>query len=142
MEAAKGAGVLEVEGDFVAVECVVLGCGLQDAGGSHRRIGEFRTEARHGYVQEIGLGLDDLEPSPVCDGHGVDQVGFDGVAGLKVGYVTLAKLDEGSRGTLAQGWVGRGKAMAGAVARGIALALCGDGSSRTRAVGAGGLDLF
>ena len=42
-EMVSGPGELEVEGDFVAVECVVLGCGLQDSDGSHGRIGEFRS---------------------------------------------------------------------------------------------------
>ena len=88
------------------------------------------------------MGLDYLELSPASDGHSVDQMGFDGVAGVKVGYETLAKLDEGRRGILIQGAVGRGEAVAGAVARGIAFALGGDGSSGTGAVGAGGLDLF
>ena len=140
-EMVPGPGELEVEGDFVTVECVVLGCGLQDSSGSHGRIGGFRNEAGHGCVQEIGLCLDYLELSPAGDGHGVDQVGFDSVAGVKVGYETLAKLDEGGRGILAQRWVGRGKAVAGAVARGVAFAVGGDGSSGTSAVGAGGFDL-
>jgi len=99
-EMVPGTGELEVEGDFVPVECIVLGCGLQDSGGSHGRIGVFRTEAGNGCVQEIGLGLDDLEPSPVGDCHGVDQVGFDRVAGMEVGYEISAKLDEGSGGIL------------------------------------------
>ncbi len=88
------------------------------------------------------MGLDDLELSPASDGHGVDQVAFDGVAGMEVCYETSAELDEGRRGILAQGCVGRGEAVAGAVAGGIAFALGGDGSSGTGAIGAGGLNLF
>ncbi len=132
-----GAGELEVEGDFVAVECVVLGCGLQDSGGSYGWIGGIRIKVGYGCVQEIGLGLDDLELSPAGDGHGVDQMGLNDVPGVDVGYEIIAKLDVGTRGILAQGWVGRGEAAAGAVAGGIAFALGGDGSFGTGAVGAG-----
>jgi hypothetical protein len=140
-EAAVGAGELEVEADFVAVECEVFGRGFQDSGGSHGSMGVL-TKACDGGVHEIGLGLDDLKLSPVGDGHRVDQVGFDGVAGLEVGCEIIAKLDEGRWRILVQGAVGGGEAVADAVAGGIAFALGGDGSSGTGAVGAGGLDLF
>jgi len=136
------ASELEVEGDLVAMECVVLGCGLQDLGGSHGWIGGNRAEPSHGCVHEIGLGMDYLELSPVGDGHGVDQPGFDGVAGVKVGYETGAELHERVGRILVEGWVGRREAVTGAVAGGIALALGGDGSSGTGTVGAGGCDLF
>jgi hypothetical protein len=49
-EALTGAGELEVEGDFVAVECVVLGCGLQDSGESDGWIGGFRADLGYGCV--------------------------------------------------------------------------------------------
>ena len=80
-----GAGELEVESDFVAEERLMLGGGLQDSGGSHGAMGEIRTEAGYGCVHEIGLGLDNLKLSPVGDGHGVDETGFDCVAGMEVG---------------------------------------------------------
>lgn len=83
-ETAVGAGELEVEADFVAVECEVFGRGFQDSGGSHGSMGVL-TKARDGGVHEIGLGLDDLKLSPVGDGHRVDQPGLSGVAGMEVG---------------------------------------------------------
>jgi hypothetical protein len=42
-ETAKGAGELELEGDFVTVECVVFPWGLQDSGGSHGATGGIWT---------------------------------------------------------------------------------------------------
>ena len=95
----------------------------------------------HGSIHRNGLGLHDLELSPVGDGHGVDQLGFGDIARPETGQETGAKFDEGCGGIMVQRWVGRGEAVAGTVARGIALALGGDGSSGTGAIGAGGLDL-
>ncbi len=139
-EEAKGAGELEVEGDFVAEEGVVLG-GFQGLGGSHGARG-IGLAPCCGSIYENGLGLDYLELSPVGYGHGVDQAGFYCVAGVEVGYETGAEFEEGGGGILVQRVVGRGEAVAGAVAGGIAFALGGGGSSGTGAVGAGGLNLF
>lgn len=139
-EEAKGAGELEVEGDFVAEKCVVVG-GFQALGGSHGS-GRIRLSVGYGSIDESGLRLDYLELPPVGDGHGMDKASFDCVARVEVGYETGAEIEERSRGILVQGAVGRGEAMAGAVAGGIALALNGNGSSGTGAVSAGGLDLF
>ncbi len=76
------------------------------------------------------------------DGHGVNQLGFGHIAGPEAGHETGAEFDEGCGGIMVEGWVGRGETVTGAVAGGIALALGGDWSSGTGAVGAGGLDLF
>ena len=142
MEAPKGAGELEVEGHFVAVEGVVFGGGLEGQDGPHGRVGGIGKAAGHGSVQGNGLGPDDLEFSPVGDGHGVDQLGFGDIAGAEAGHEPGAELDEGCGGIMVERWVGRGEAVAVAVAGGIAFALGGDGSSGTGAVGAGGFDLF
>jgi hypothetical protein len=99
-EVAEGAGELEVEGDFIAKECVVPG-GFQGLGSSHRARG-IRLTAGYGSIYENGLGLDYLELSPVGDGHGVDETGFDCVAGMEVGCETGAELDECGWGILLQ----------------------------------------
>ena len=99
-EEAKSAGELEVEGDFIAEECVVPG-GFQGLGGLHGARG-IRWTAGCGSIYENGLGLDYLELSPVGDGHGVDETGFDCVAGMEVGCETGAELDECGWGILLQ----------------------------------------
>jgi hypothetical protein len=63
-------------------------------------------------------------------------------AGPVTGHQTGAEFDEGCGRIMVEGWVGRGETVSSAVAEGIALALGGDRSSGTGAVGAGGLDLF
>jgi hypothetical protein len=88
-EEAEGAGELEIEGDFVAEESVMLGGGFQGLGRSHGP-GGIRRAAGYGSIYEKGLGLDYLELSPVGDGHGVDQPDFDCIAGAQVGYETGA----------------------------------------------------
>jgi hypothetical protein len=56
----------------------------------HSRIGGIRKVIGHGSIHRNGLGLHDLELSPVGDGHGVDQPDFDCIAGAQVGYETGA----------------------------------------------------
>jgi hypothetical protein len=70
-EMVQGAGELEFKGDFVAVECEVFRRGFQDSGGPHGSMGVL-IKACDGGVHEIGLGLDDLNPSPVGNSHVVD----------------------------------------------------------------------
>ena len=123
-ETAKGAGELEVEGDFVAGERVALGGGFESLDGSYDGGGRIRM-AGHGSVHGKGFGLDYLELSPVRDCDRVDQMGFDRVAGAQGGHKASAELDEGGGGILGQGLVRGGEAVAGAVAGGIALALDG-----------------
>jgi hypothetical protein len=83
-EEAKGAGELEVEGNFIAEEGVMLGGGFQGLGRSHGPRGIGRA-AGCGSINEKGLGLDYLELSPVGDGHGVDQPDLDCIAGAQIG---------------------------------------------------------
>ena len=90
----KGAGELEVEGGFVSVECEVVGRGFEGSGGSHRSR-SVRVEACDRGVHGIGLGLEDLKPSPMGNGHGADQVCFHRVARIEVGHEAVAKLGEG-----------------------------------------------
>ncbi len=142
VKAAKGSVELKVEGRFVAVEDEEFGGGFEGQDRSHGRIGGIGNVTGNGSIQGNGLGLDDLELSPVDDGHGVDQLGFGDIAGSEAGHETGAEFDEGCGSILVERWVGRGEAVAGAVAGGVALALGGDGSSGTGAVGARGLDLF
>jgi hypothetical protein len=141
LEEAIGASELEFEGDFVAEEGVAFRGGFEGEGGSHRGV-EGIGEARHGFVHGDGLGLNDLEPSPMGDGHDVDESSFSEIAGLQAGEKTGAEVNEGCGGILIEGWVVGGEAVASAVAGGIALALGGDRSFGSGAVGAGGFDLF
>jgi hypothetical protein len=72
----------------------------------------------------------------------MNQMGFDHVARVEIGEEACSEFDEWRRRILIQGTVGGGEAVASAVARGMALAPSGGGSSGAGAVGAGGLDLF
>lgn len=140
-EAAKRSSELKVKGGFVAVQGVEFRGGFEGQDGSHGRIGGVGKMTGHGFIQGDGLCLDDLKHSPMGHGHGVDQLGFGDIAGAVAGHETGAEFDEGCGGIMVERWVRRGEAVAGAVAGGVALALGGDGSSRTGAVGAGGGDL-
>jgi hypothetical protein len=141
-EAAKDSGGLAVEGSLVPMQCVEFEAGLESQDGSHGRIGGVGKMTGHGSIPRNVLSLDDLELSPMGDGHDVDQLGFGYIAGPVAGHQTGAEFDKGCGGILVEGWVGRRETVTGAIARRIALALGGDRSSRTGAVGAGGFDLF
>lgn len=100
-----------------------------------------RVLARHLHLKTGGLDSPHAQLTPVGDGHGMDQLGFGGIAGMELEVESSEELVEGPDGFALEDNGAGEKVVAGRVPRGDALAFGRDWSGGFCGVGAISLDL-